>query len=75
WYWVAAYFVSVPLSGAFLIYYNNLANKFQRALKIFKLFRKRKTYMDQLQNDYQEILNIVDSLLHIDQADFEKQTR
>ena len=75
WYWVAAYFVSVPLSGAFLIYYHNLANKFQRALKIFKLFRKRKTYMDQLQNDYQEILNIVDSLLHIDQADFEKQTR
>jgi ABC-type multidrug transport system fused ATPase/permease subunit len=72
WYWVAAYFVSVPLSGIFLIYYHNLANKFQRALKIFKLFRKRKTFMDQLQNDYQEILNIVDSLLQIDQADLDR---
>ncbi len=75
WYWIAAYFVSVPLSGVFLVYYRNLMNKFHRNWRIYKLFRRRKAHMEQLQYDYQEILDNIDSILPIDEADLERQTR
>ncbi len=74
WYWIAIYFISVPLSGMFLVYYRKMAERFYCNRKIHCLFRKRKEYMEQLRDDYQEIVELTSSVIRKDKAGDEKQT-
>ncbi len=71
WYWLLAYFISVPLSGIFAWYYKGLLRIVKQNWTINKLFRNRKSHFIQMQNDYEAILLLTDSIIDIDDDNLE----
>ena len=67
WYWLLAYFISVPLSGIFAWYYWGWLKIVKQKWTINKLFRNRKSYFMQMQDDYEAILLLTDTLIDIEE--------
>jgi hypothetical protein len=63
WYWALIYLISLPISGIFVMYYHDTAHKFRKDLRVCYLFRKKKPIMENLEKEYQEILELTDSII------------
>jgi len=71
WYWLLAYFISVPLSGVFAWYYKGWLRNMKQKWTINKLYRKRKSHYIQIQSDYEAILQLTDSIIEMDDDNLE----
>ncbi|MCB2207509.1 MAG: 1-acyl-sn-glycerol-3-phosphate acyltransferase [Bacteroidetes bacterium] len=63
WYWILGYFFSIPLSGVFVWYYKTCFKSNAKDWKIYRLFRIKKLQMKQLQDDYNNFIKTIDSIV------------
>ena len=63
WYWALVYLVSLPLSGFFVMYYHDTTGKFLKKLRVCYLFRKKKTFMENMEKDYRDIMKQADEII------------
>ncbi len=63
WLWVAAYFISVPLSGIFAWYYTSCFSSNKKDWRIHLLFSQKKKQMVQIQAEHHAIIKTLVSIV------------